>query len=118
MLCYHRLVDDDQRAGVRQVARRQRSRAERRKKEAAPYPGHGLESLRDFLRSLHQMNGYLHPSRSPSIHSVNARSVWVSEVGKGNPRFGRNILLLISKVKTIFTVSPATRFTFGFVTLE
>jgi hypothetical protein len=39
----------------------------------------------------------------------------LSDIGKGNPRFGRNILLLISGVQTIFTVSHAARFTFGFV---
>jgi hypothetical protein len=42
---------------------------------------------------------------SPSIHAVNACSVLLSDVGKGNPRFGRNILLLISGVQTILTLS-------------
>jgi hypothetical protein len=58
-----------------------------------------------IFNSLHQASRFYMLRESPSIHAVNACSVLLSDVGKGNPRFGRNILLLISGVQTILTLS-------------
>src|SRR6266849_8095031 len=81
-------------------------------KETAPFRArpYGLEVVRLLDQVGHALAAH--------GHSVYAFSVVLRDVGKGNPRFGRKISLLISKVQTIFTVSPATRFTPGFVTLE